>query len=210
MRAQGRSPLPASADAVLSPQQGEKKQYNNNIAERIITLEKKPFLEAAKIVNTHGVAGEVKLENRCDSADILKNIPALFVDGKEYKVTRARVIPGDFVLAKFDGINDLDAALKLKGKSALARREDVPKKDGAHFIADMIGLPVIDEKSGEVYGTLSDVQTPAVQELYYVKTPSGSVVMIPNVPEFIKKIDEENGIYVSVIEGFFGEVKDEI
>ena len=178
--------------------------------ERIIILEKKPFLEAAKVINTHGVMGEIKLECRCDSAEILKNLPALFIGGKEYKVVRARVIPGDFVLAKLDGINDLDDALKLKGKPALARREDIPKKDGAHFICDIIGLPVIDEKSGEIYGTLDDVQTPAVQELYYVKTPSGNIVMIPNVPEFIKKIDEENGIYVSVIDGFFSEVDDEI
>lgn len=175
-----------------------------------IVLEKKPYLEAAKIINTHGVAGEVKLECRCDSADILKNIPALFVGGKEYKVTRARVIPGDFVLAKLDGVNDLDDALKLKGKIALARREDIPKKDGAHFICDILGLDVIDEKSGEVYGVLDDVQTPAVQEIYYVKTPSGETVMIPNVPEFIKNIDEDRGIFISVIDGFFGEVNDEI
>ena len=178
--------------------------------ERIVILEKKQFLEAAKVVNTHGVMGEIKLECRCDSAEILKNIPALFIGGKEYKVTRARVIPGDFVLVKLDGINDLDDALKLKSKLALARREDIPKKDSAHFICDILGLPVIDEKSGEIYGTLDDVQTPAVQELYYVKTPSGGTVMIPNVPEFIKKIDEERGIFISVIDGFFGEVDDEI
>ncbi len=178
--------------------------------ERKNHLEKKRFLEAAKVVNTHGVAGEVKLENRTDGADILKKLPALFIDGNEYKVARARVIPGDFVLAKLDGVNDLDQALKLKGKSAFARREDIPKKDGAHFIADIIGLPVIDDESGETYGVLCDVQTPAVQEIYCVKTPSGNVVMIPNVPAFIKRIDEERGIFVSVIEGFFSEADDEI
>ena len=168
------------------------------------------FLEVAKVINTHGVAGEVKLENRTDGADILKKLPALFIDGNEYKITRARVIPGDFVLAKLDGVNDLDEALKLKGKLALARREDIPKKDGAHFIADIIGLPVIDEESGATYGTLDDVEMPAVQELYCVRTPSGSVVRIPNVPAFIKRVDEERGIFVSVIDGFFDEVDDEI
>ena len=175
-----------------------------------IHLEKKRFLEAAKVINTHGVAGEVKLENRTDGADILKKLPVLFIDGNEYKIARARVIPGGFVLAKLDGIDDLDEALKLKGKLALARREDIPKKDGAHFIADMIGLPVIDKESGEIYGTLDDVEMPAVQEIYCVRTPSGSIVRIPNVPEFIKEIDEERGIFISVIDGFFGEVDDEI
>lgn len=173
-------------------------------------MEKKQLLEAAKVVNTHGVAGEVKLENRTDGADILKKLPALFIDGNEYKVSRARVIPGDFVLAKLDGVNDLDRALKLKGKLAFARREDIPKKDGAHFIADIIGLPVIDIESGKTYGTLDDVEMPAVQEIYCVRTPSGDVVRVPNVPAFIKEIDEERGIFVSVIDGFFDEVSDEI
>lgn len=178
--------------------------------ERKNHLEKKRFLEVAKVVNTHGVAGEVKLENRTDGADILKKLPALFIDGNEYKITRARVIPGDFVLAKLDGVNDLDEALKIKGKLALARREDIPKKDGAHFIADIIGLPVIDDESGKTYGTLDDVEMPAVQEIYCVRTPSGRVVRIPNVPAFIKRIDEEQGVFVSVIEGFFDEANDEI
>ena len=175
-----------------------------------IILEKKEFLEAAKIINTHGVMGEIKLECRCDSAEILKKIPFLFIDGKEYKVTRARVIPGGFVLAVLDGITDLDAAMKLKNKLAYAKRQDIPKKPGSHFICDMIGLDVIDGESGKVYGTLSDVQKPAKQEIFFVKTKSGSEVMIPNVPEFIKSIDEERGIFVSLIDGFFSEEDDEI
>ena len=173
-------------------------------------MEKKEFLEVAKVINTHGVSGEVKLECRCDSAEILKKLPSLFIDGREYKTVGARVIPGGFVLARLEGVNDLDAALKLKGKVATSRRENIPKKEGAHFIADMIGLPVIDANTGKNYGTLSDVQTPAKTEIFYIDTQSGQTVMLPHVSDFVKEIDEERGIFITPIPGFFEDTDDEI
>lgn len=173
-------------------------------------MEKKEFLEAAKIINTHGVSGEVKLESYCDSADVLKKLPALYIDGKEYKLVRSRVIPGDFVLAVLDGISDLNAAIRLKGKTAYARREDLPKKEGAHFIADLIGLPVIDARTGKVYGTLGDVQTPAKTEIFYIDTGAKEPVMLPHVGEYVESIDEERGIFVTPIPGFFDGGDDEV
>ena len=175
-------------------------------------MEKSNFLEVAKILNTHGVAGELKLESRCDSPEILKKIPSLYIGGEEYKVERARVAGGGrFVLAKFQGVDDLDAAMKFKGKVASAKRNDVKKKDGAHFICDMIGLDVIDADSGKVYGTLVDVQRPALQEIYYIKTAAGDTVLMPNVPEYVKEIDEEKGVFITPIKGFFdGDDEDEV
>ena len=35
-------------------------------------MDKKAYLEIAKIINTHGVRGAVKLEPWCDSPDVLK------------------------------------------------------------------------------------------------------------------------------------------
>jgi len=174
-------------------------------------MEKSNFLEVAKVLNTHGVSGELKLESMCDSPEILKKIPSLFIGENEYKVERSRVAGGGrFVLAKLYGVDDLDAAMKFKGKIAKAKRGDVKKKDGAHFICDIIGLNVIDAGSGKVYGTLADVQRPALQEIYYIKTSAGNTVLMPNVPEFVKEIDEEKGVFITPIEGFFDGDDDEI
>lgn len=167
-------------------------------------MEKKTHLEVAKIINTHGVMGEVKLECRCDSPDILKNIPLFFIDNAEYTPQKARVIAGGFVLVKFKEINDLNAAMKIKNKLLFAKREDIPKKPGSHFICDLIGLDVIDKNTGRVYGKLADVQKFTVQELYFIDTGKNTVIM-PNVPEFVKETDEERGIFITPIDGFFDE-----
>ena len=173
-------------------------------------MEKSKFLEVAKIINTHGVSGELKLEYTCDSPEILKKIKTLYIGGEKYAVVSARVAGGGrFVLAKLDGVDDLDKAMRFKGKIALADRDAVPKKDGAHFICDIIGLDVIDAVSGVKYGVLDDVQRPAVQEIYYVKTDGGRIVMLPNVKEFVKEIDEEKGVFITPIKGFFDEEDDD-
>lgn len=42
---------------------------------------KKQFLEAGRIVGTHGVRGEMRVEPWCDSADFLKKVKTLYFDG---------------------------------------------------------------------------------------------------------------------------------
>ena len=167
-------------------------------------MEKKQFLEAAKIINTHGLLGTLKLECLCDDTKTLCAVPSLFVDGKEYRVLSSKPSSGGIVLSRLEGVNDIDEAMKFKGKFAFARRGDIKKKDGTHFIADLIGLDVIDAESGKKYGVLSDIQRPSKQEIFYIDTGKATVLM-PNVPDFVKEIDEERGIFVTPIEGFFEE-----
>ena len=73
-------------------------------------------------------------------------------------------------------------------------------KEGSVFIADMIGLPVIDSNTGKAYGTLKDVNNLGASDLYVITTENGER-MIPAVPEFVQKVDIESGIYVTPIPG---------
>ena len=75
-----------------------------------------------------------------------------------------------------------------------------PVPEDAFFIADLIGLDVIDIATGEKLGTLADVLNLGASDLYEIKTPSGKK-LIPAVPEFIKEIDLDKGIFVALIEG---------
>ena len=63
-------------------------------------MEKRDYIEAGRIVNTHGVAGEVKIEVWLDSPAFLKRFPRLFIEGRAYTVSAARVQlpPGTFFL----------------------------------------------------------------------------------------------------------------
>ncbi|MBO5048411.1 MAG: 16S rRNA processing protein RimM [Clostridia bacterium] len=166
-------------------------------------MEKKAYLEIAKIINTHGVRGAVKLDPWCDTPETLKKIKKLYLEnGTAFDVSNVKMINGGFVVLSLSGVETVEDAVKLKNKILLAKREDIPLAEGAHFICDLIGMPVKDAETGKIYGTLLEVTQPALQELYVVKTENGNTVMVPNVPAFIHHIDEE-AIYMTPIGGFF-------
>ncbi len=162
---------------------------------------KKEFLEIAKIINTHGIAGELKVEAWCDSPDVLKKIKHFYIGEKEYTVVSVRT-GGAFPLIKLDGICTIDDALKLKNKVLSARREDIPVKEGRTFICDLIGLDVIDNVTGRVYGKLKDVLQYNPHDIFVIKT-SGEDVLMPNVPEYVASVDVDKGIFITPIDGFF-------
>ena len=161
------------------------------------------YLECGKIINTHGVRGGLKLESWCDTPKDLASLKKVFLKkGAEYeghKVKKAAVFK-QFVIFELEGINDIDEAMKLKNTIVFADRDDISIDEDAFFLADLIGLPVFDIASGDKIGTLSDVLNLGASDLYEIKTDNGKK-LIPAVDEFIKEIDLDRGIFVSLIEG---------
>ena len=166
-------------------------------------MEKKQYLECGKIVNTHGVKGAVKIEPWCDSPEDFACLKRVFLkdagEMTEMTVLNSSVFK-QFVISEIKGVGDFDTALSLKNKILYAKREDFKLEDGDYFIADLIGLSVIDVNNGTVYGTLKDVVNRGASDIYVVETPDGERMM-PAVDEFVKRIDLDNGIFVELIEG---------
>ncbi len=172
-------------------------------------MEKKEYLEIAKIINTHGVRGAVKLDPWCDSPETLKKIKKLYLaNGTAFDVSGVKMINGGFAVCSLSGVTTVEDAVKLKNKILLAKREDIPLEDGAFFICDLIGLPVKDANTGVCYGTIEDVIQNTVQDIYAVKTESGKTVLLPAVPAFISRVDTDDAVYITPIEGFFTEAEE--
>ena len=168
-------------------------------------MEKKKYLECGKIINTHGVRGAVKIESWCNSPSELAELSRLFImrgDGMQELTVRKASIFKQFVIAEIKEICDFDSAMALRNTVLYAAREDFDLQEGDVFIADMIGLSVIDFESGHVYGELVDVINRGASDIYVIHTPDGERMM-PAVAEFVKRIDVEAGIYISPIEGMF-------
>ena len=156
------------------------------------------FLDCGQIVNTHGIHGEVRIVPWADSPEFLRQFSALYVDGKPLRVTSCRVHKGS-VIAKLDGVDTVEAAMVLKGKTVQIRRADAKLPEGSFFLADIIGLDVIGE-DGQKLGTLKEVLSPSIQQIYVVQ--GEREIMIPAVPEFILETNIEGGyIKVRLIEG---------
>lgn len=161
-------------------------------------MEKQQYIESGRIVNTHGIVGEVKIEVWLDSPQFMKKCGRIFVDGSAIKIESAREHKG-FLLAKLEGIDDVNAAMTMKGKSVYIDRADAKLPKGAYFLQDIIGASVIDESGTEI-GKLAEIMETPASRIYVVRGEREH--LIPAVPEFILKTDAENGIInVHLIEG---------
>lgn len=158
----------------------------------------KEWLDCGEIVNTHGIHGEVRIVPWADSPDFLCRFSTLYVDGEAKQVLSSRVHKGS-VIAKLEGVDTVEQAMALKGKVVQIRRTDAKLPEGTFFLADIIGLDVVDE-AGEKLGVLQEVLSPSQQQVYVVA--GKREILIPAVPEFILETNIEGGyVKVRLIEG---------
>lgn len=161
-------------------------------------MSKEKYIEAGRIVNTHGVAGEVKIEVWLDSPAFMKKCGKLYINGTEKKILSAREHKG-FLLVKLDGVDSLNAAMTFKGKTAYIDRDDAPLETGGYFLQDIIGARVEDE-TGRFVGELAEIMETPASPVYVVRGESEH--LIPAVPEFILSADADAGLVrVHLIEG---------
>ena len=161
-------------------------------------MEKQQYIEAGKIVNTHGVAGEVKIEVWLDSPQFLRRFPRIFVNGAEKRILSGKV-QKNFLIVKLEGVDDVNAAMTLKGRTVSVDRSDVRLPRGSFFIQDILGAAVVDEQGREL-GRLVDVWERPAHNIYVVQGETEH--LIPAVPEFVLKTDAEAGVItVRLIEG---------
>jgi 16S rRNA processing protein RimM len=86
------------------------------------------------------------------------------------------------------------------GKVVSIDRSGISLPEGRYFIADLIGLTVLDNETGRSIGTLADVLTLPAHDVYVVR--GAHEYMIPAVPAFLAEINLEAGIMrVNLIEG---------
>ena len=166
---------------------------------------KQQFLEAGKIRNTHALRGEVKMECWLDGEKPLAAIRTLYLAPKEekgLKVVSARR-QGDVFLVLFEGIDTVEKAALLKGKTVFASRAEADPKGDKIFFADLIGLPLIEEGEETPYGIIREVTSRGASELFLVSLPDGREAYFPVVDEFIVKMDPEEGVFVRAPKGIF-------
>ena len=163
------------------------------------------YLECGKIVNTHGVMGEVKIECYCDSPEVLASLKKVYIkkDGiYDAAEVKRSFVSKNAVVMRLSCVSDMDSAQRMRDTVLYALRTDIPLDEGAYFIADLIGLDVIDADTKKVYGKIKEVINRGASDIYVIKTKAGEV-LFPAVGEFIDSVDIESAVYVKPIEGMF-------
>ena len=153
------------------------------------------FVEAGEIVTTHGVRGEVKVLCWLDDPEMLCEFDRCRIAGKEYTMEQVRV-QKTCNLVKIKGIDPMEAAQAMRGKTVELFREDID--DQVIFAAELIGMEVFAE--GKKIGKIKEVLAYPGNSVYVVK--GEHEYMIPAVKSFILSTDmEKNEMQVRLIEG---------
>lgn len=110
---------------------------------------------------------------------------------------------GDVFLVLFEGVDTPEKAALLKGKTLYVSRKEIDPNGEKIFYADLVGLPLVEEESGTVYGTVKEVTSRGAGELFLVALPDGRERYFPAVAGFIVRMDGETGIFVRAPQGIF-------
>lgn len=157
-----------------------------------------------KIINTHGLRGEVKVYPLTDDAnrfDLLEN--AYLGDEKIQVQVEGVKYQKNLVILKFkeySHINEIEALKDYYIYVDEAGRIALPKDH--FFIYEILNSQVFNIDMNLI-GTLIDVIQGSGNDVYVVKdSKNGKEYLIPAVKQFVKKVDiEEKKIYIDPIEG---------
>ena len=154
-----------------------------------------PFIEAGEIVNTHGVRWEIKMLPWLDSPEDMCGFTRCRIGGKDYAITACRV-QNTCDLLKLEGVDTMEAAQALRGKTVTLYREDMD--EDVIFAGDLIGMEVFSQ--AERIGELTQVLDYPGNQVYVVK--GEREYMLPAVKEFILSTDlDGNRMEVKLLEG---------
>lgn len=164
---------------------------------------KKQFLEAGKIVTTHGIRGEVKIMPYTDTPDLLCEFERLFMGKNHDEITVVNARPfKNMVIAKLQGINTVEDAEKLRNKILYMHRDDLELDENTFFIQDLIGMTVKDADSGFEYGKITDVLQNGANDVYVIK--GDREYLVPAIPDVIISTDIESELMlIRPLEGLF-------
>lgn len=159
------------------------------------------YLEVGKILNTHGVRGELKVQPWLDAPQLFRALTHLTVNGKSYPIQSVRM-QGPNALVMLEGISSIDDALPLKGRIATAPRDSIPLEEGRHFVVDLIGLKAKNAETGELFGMVTEISEYPAHDVYVVEGTDGKTYLMPDVPAFVREINMTEGfIAFTVLEG---------
>ena len=137
----------------------------------------KEFLEAGRIVGTHGIKGELRVDPWCDSPDFLKQFKTLYTkDGAQALEVVSSRVHKNLLLVQFKGID--------------TKRSDVTLPKGRYFISDLLGMEVYHADDETIcYGTITDVIKTGANDVYQVTDKQQKDYLIPVIDQVVIDTD---------------------
>ena len=164
------------------------------------------LISVGKILNFHGIKGEVKMGYTAGRETVLKNLKQVFVftDNVKKRLDVESVrFHNNTAIIKFKQLNSINDVMNVKGLLVHVN-EDILKaglQKDEFLINDLIGLKVYDAEGIEI-GKVSDVGENKASNLLEIQKNNGLKFMVPFVKEWVPQVDiADNKIVVNLIDG---------
>lgn len=152
------------------------------------------YLEVGKIVNTHGIKGEVRVQSVTNQAEIRyqagNTLKVMLKDGKEKMLTvKTHRQHKSFDLITFEEITSIAEAETWIGAQlyvAIDQLNEVPEDE--HYVHELIGMQVVQE-SGEVIGSLKEILFYPANDVWVVSRKNQKDLLLPAISEVIRSVD---------------------
>lgn len=163
------------------------------------------LLEVGKIVNTHGLRGEVKVVPWTDSPDVFEDLEYVILKKRSEEIKlniKGIKYQKNNIIVKFRELEKIEDAEPLKNSVLYAPRHALGElPEGTYYIADLIGLEVYNEAEEKI-GEIADVFSTGANDVYDVKRDGRKNLLLPVIDDVVLNVDLENGkVTVRVMEG---------
>lgn len=162
-------------------------------------------LQVGIITSTHGVRGEAKVFPTTDDVKRFKKLKEVIMDNGRERLTLE--IEGvkffrQMAILKFRGIDTLEDMARYRQAGLYVRRENAVKLDrDEYFIADLIGMAVVDEEEQQL-GRIEDVMQTGANDVYVIRMADGRELLLPAIKQCILEVDMQmQRMKVHVLEG---------
>lgn len=160
------------------------------------------YIYIGKIVNTHGIKGEMRILSKFPYKDKVfkKGIP-LYINKETKEIISTYRKHKNFDMVTFEGYSNINEVLKYKGANVYANSEDIKLDMGKYLDEELVGLDII--FGGKVIGTVFQIERYEKTSLIMGKSKEKSF-LLPYSEDLIEKVDiEGKKIYMRGIAGLF-------
>lgn len=158
------------------------------------------LLTVGKLVNTHGIKGEIKVlaitdfpEERFAKGKRLFLIPGDGTPSFWITVESSRFHKNTYIL-KVEGFTNINQVEKYKGSVLKVSQDDlVELPDNEYYYHDIIGCNVFaDDNEDKSLGIITEIMSTGANDVWVVKPVSGSDILIPVIDEVVLDVDVTN------------------
>jgi 16S rRNA processing protein RimM len=139
-----------------------------------------------RVAGSYGVRGWVKVAPEDGAEEGLVGAKEWWIGAEAYAVSGAR-IHGATVVGKLAGLENREQALALKGRTVALRRDALPEpEEGKYYLADLVGLEVVNEQ-GTPLGVVTRTYSNGAHDV--IEVAGDRTRLIPWVAAVIKEVN---------------------